>query len=170
MKLIEVARQQRDLLNEGIAWIAVWQQATKNGRHSWFAEDFFPDDSNEEEPIFSDEDKIRLSEIAALDADAVLLNGYLHSWIGSADETLNAADISLGIKRHYDMHNALVGSYLADEDFSPNRREDTELSNIAERDFITSRGYGSISQLHSVFIPASFAASSKPPIPAKSEP
>jgi hypothetical protein len=116
MKIIEVARQQKDLLNEGLAYIAVWQQTQKNGRASWFTEDFFPADSKNEEPVFEDEQKTRLAEIAALDVDAVLLNGYYHGQIGSADEPLNATDISLGIKRHYDMRNALVSSYLADED------------------------------------------------------
>ena len=115
MKIIEVAREQKDLLNEGIAYIALWQQATANGRRSWFTEDFFPADSNAEEPVFDDEQKARLAEIARLDSDAVLLNGYYHAWIGSADEPLKAADISIGLKQHYEQHNALVSGYLAED-------------------------------------------------------
>ena len=115
MKIIEVARQQKDLLNEGIAYVAVWQETTKNGKRSWNTEDIFPDGGvQNDEPVFSDGQKARLAEIAALDADAVLLNGWLHSWIGSIDEPLTAAQIADGIRKHYEMHNFLVSGYLAD--------------------------------------------------------
>jgi hypothetical protein len=117
MKIIEVAREQKDLLNEGIAYIAVWKQMQRNGKASWFTEDVFPDGGvDHDEPIFSDEQKSRLAEIAALDENAVLLNGYIHSWIGSADEPLNAASIAVGIEKHYTMHNALICDYLAGEE------------------------------------------------------
>jgi hypothetical protein len=129
MKIIEVARQQKDLLNEGIAYIAVWQEAQKNGRRSWFTEDIFPDGGVEnDEPIFSGEQKARLTEIAAMDENAVLLNGYVHSWIGSADEPLNASSIAVGIQKHYEIHNALVSGYLADTD------ETDEAEAYAERE------------------------------------
>ncbi|GHU54031.1 hypothetical protein AGMMS49975_13750 [Clostridia bacterium] len=117
MKLIEVARHQRDILNDGMGWVAVWKVALKNGKASWFSEDVFPDDGTKnDEPIFDDEQKARLAEIVELDNNAVLLNGYMHSWIGSADEPLNAASIAKGIENHYEMHNALLKDYLAGED------------------------------------------------------
>jgi hypothetical protein len=116
MKIIEVARQQRELLNEGIAYIAVWQETTRNGKRSWNSEEVFPDGGvMNNEPIFSEEQKARLAEIAALDADAVLLNGWLHSWIGSIETPLTAAEIADGIKKHYEMHNFRISSYLTDE-------------------------------------------------------
>jgi len=115
MKIIEVAREQKDLLNEGIAYIAVWQQSLSNGKRSWFTEDFFPADSSEEEPIFETEQKARLAEIAALDGNAVLLNGYYHARIGSTDEPLSAASIADGLKWHYEQNNALVSGYLAED-------------------------------------------------------
>jgi hypothetical protein len=141
MKLIEVARNQRDLLNEGIAWVAVWKQRQKNGKQSWFSEEIFPDGGVEhDEPIFDDEQKTRLGEILAIDKNAVLLNSYLHSWIGSADEPLGAMSISKGIENHYLMQNALIKHYLAGtmdttESFPPIRREEFEFSNIAEREY-----------------------------------
>lgn len=117
MKIIEVARQQKDLFNEGIAYIVVWQETLKNGRRSWHTEDIFPDGGVEnDEPIFSEEQKMRLAEITALDKDAVLLNGWIHSWIGSIDEPLTAAQIAEGIKKHYEQHNALVSGYLAEDE------------------------------------------------------
>jgi len=119
MKIIEVARTQKDLLNEGIAYIAVWQQAQANGKKSWFTEDFFPVDSKDEEPVFDGEQKARLAEIAGLDGGAVLLNGYYHAWIGSADEPLNAADISIGLKKHYEQRSALVSGYLTEDEPAP---------------------------------------------------
>ncbi|GHU77120.1 hypothetical protein FACS1894188_10790 [Clostridia bacterium] len=117
MKIIEVARKQRDILNDGIGWVAVWKVALKNGKASWFSEDIFPEGGTKnDEPIFDDEQKTRLAEIAELDENAVLLNGYLHSWIGSADEPLNAASIAKGIENHYEMHNALLKDYLTGEE------------------------------------------------------
>ena len=116
MKIIEIARQNREILNEGIAYVAVWQQAQTNGRKSWLSEDFFPTDSDENDVWFSDDDKARFAEIAALDPDAVLLNGYYHSWIGSMDEPLNATQISAGLKKHYEMHSYLIKDYLGGDD------------------------------------------------------
>jgi hypothetical protein len=140
MKLIEVARQQRDLLNEGIAWIAVWKQAQKNGKSSWFTEDIFPDGGVEnDEPIFDEEQKTRLGEILEIDENAVLLNGDLHSWIGSASEPLNATSISKGIENHYLMHDFLISRYFSDED-EPKLTE-AELSNIAEREYAIEPDY-----------------------------
>lgn len=115
MKIIEVAREQRDLLNEGIAYIALWQQTTPNGKRSWCTEDFFPIDSSDEEPVFDSEQTLRLAGITKADSDAVLLNGYYHAWIGSAEEPLSAADIAIGLKRHYEERSALVSTYIAEE-------------------------------------------------------
>lgn len=116
MKIIEVARMQKDLLNEGIAYIAVWQETLKNGQRSWKTEDIFPDSGVEnDEPIFSEEQQARLLEIATLDENAVLLNGWIHSWIGSIEEPLTATQIAEGIKKHYEQHNSLVSGYLAEK-------------------------------------------------------
>lgn len=113
MKIIEVARQQKDLLNEGIAYIAVWQETLKNGQRSWKTEDIFPEGGVEnDEPIFSKEQNERLLEIAILDENAILLNGWIHSWIGSIEEPLTATQIAEGIKKHYEQHNSLVNGYL----------------------------------------------------------
>jgi hypothetical protein len=115
MKIIEVAREQRDLLNEGIAYIAVWTEMQKNGKRSWFTEDFFEEDCNDaDEPIFSEEQLARFAEIVAADENAVLLNGYYSSRIGSADEPLNATQIAEGLKWHYEIHSGLMSGYLAD--------------------------------------------------------
>lgn len=130
MKIIEVAREQKDLLNEGIAYIALWQQATPNGRRSWHTEDFFPVDSNKEEPVFDEEQKARLAEIAELDSEAVLLNGYYHAWIGSADEPLNATGISIGLKKHYEQHNALVSGYLAEDEPAAQNGQEADAETI----------------------------------------
>ena len=130
MKIIEVAREQKDLLNEGIAYIAIWQQALSNGKRSWFTEDFFPVDSNNEEPVFDDGQKARLAEIAALDSDAVLLNGYYHARIGSTDEPLNAASIADGLKWHYEQHNALVSGYLAEDEPNPQDKKEAASETI----------------------------------------
>jgi len=115
MKIIEVARTQRDLLNEGIAFISIWREATKNGKFSWFSEDFHPIEVNDTDPVFEEEQLTRLAEIAAIDENAILLNGYYDSWVGSADEPLNATEIAEGIKRHYEIDNRRIKDYLAGE-------------------------------------------------------
>ena len=120
MKIIEVARMQKDLFNEGIAYIAVWQETLRNGSRSWKTEDIFPDGGVEnDEPIFSKEQEARLEEIAELDKNAVLLNGWIHSWIGSIEEPLTATQIAEGIKKHYEQHNSLVSGYLSDQQSEP---------------------------------------------------
>jgi hypothetical protein len=134
MKIIDVARQQKDLLNEGIAYIAVWQETTKNGKRSWNTEDIFPDGGvQNNEPVFGEEQKARLAEIAELDADAILLNGWLHAWIGSTDEPLTAAQIAEGIKKHYEKHNCLISGYLAHVDDEPSEATEPETVDTSEK-------------------------------------
>jgi hypothetical protein len=131
MKIIDIARQQKDALNEGISYIAVWTIRTKNGKASWFSEDFFPEGGSKDDiPIFDDEQISRLSEIAEIDENAILLNGYCDSWIGSIDEPLNATQISEGIKRHYEMQNRKIADFLAGEN-----DENSENSTETESEF-----------------------------------
>jgi len=112
MKIIEIAREQRDNFNEGMRWIAVWGIKQKNYRLSWFAEDFHPIEVNDTSPVFEPEQLARLAEITAIDRNAILLNGYYDSWVGSEDEPLNAAQIADGIKRHYEMDGGRLSDYL----------------------------------------------------------
>jgi hypothetical protein len=139
MKIIDLAREQRDLLNEGISYIAVWTVRTKNGKASWFSEDFFPEfGSKDDIPIFDEEQISRLSEIAEIDENAILLNGYCDSWIGSIDEPLNATQISEGIKRHYEMQNRRIADFLAGEEDEnseelPETESEFELENEVEK-------------------------------------
>jgi hypothetical protein len=116
MKLIEVARAQKDLLNEGIAFIAVWTQAHKNGNKIWFSQEFSPADVvRENEPIFSEEQLKRFEEILEIDAGAVLLNGFYDSRLGSPKSPKNAADIADGIKWHYENRTLPISSYFPEE-------------------------------------------------------
>ena len=124
MKIIEVAREQRDILNEGIAYIAVWQELQKNGKKSWFTEDFYAEEVNDCEPIFGEEELARFGEIAELDEQAILLNGYYDSWVGSADEPLTAAQIAEGIKRHYELDSKRLKDFLNAEIGSRNAEDD----------------------------------------------
>jgi hypothetical protein len=134
MKIIDIARQQKDALNEGISYIAVWTVRTKNGKVSWFSEDFFPDGGAKDDiPIFDEEQISRLSEIAEIDEKAILLNGYCDSWIGSIDEPLNATQISEGIKRHYEMQNRKIADFLAgEEDENSEELSENETENEIE--------------------------------------
>ena len=130
MKIIEIAREQMDVLNEGIAFVALWQERQPNGRMSWFSQEFFPTEVNDTDPTFEAEDLERLSEIFALDENAVLLNGFYHSWIGSADEPLNAMSISKGLAKHYEIKNSLLADYLAGD----GECEGEDDGNVAEGD------------------------------------
>jgi hypothetical protein len=127
MKIIEVARQQKDLLNEGMAYIAVWAKTHTNGTKIWFTEDFFPEEVNDTDPVFDEEKLARLVEIAEIDEQAILLNGYYDSWIGSADEPLTAAQIADGIKRHYEIDNRRIKGYLAETTKKAESAEPTDL-------------------------------------------
>ena len=132
MKLIEVARQQKDTLNEGIAYVAIWGIKQKNYRMSWFSEDFHPVEVNDTDPVFEAEQLTRLAEIAAIDENAILLNGYYDSWVGSSDEPLNAAEIAEGIKRHYEMEGGRLSEYLAGESETADDEVEIDGSETAE--------------------------------------
>jgi hypothetical protein len=136
MKIIDIARQQKDALNEGISYIAVWTIRTKNGKSSWFSEDFFPEGGSKDDiPIFGEEQISRLSEIAEIDENAILLNGYCDSWIGSIDEPMNATQISEGIKRHYEMQNRKIADFLAgEEDENSEELTEIEIENDVENE------------------------------------
>ena len=123
MKIIEIAREQKDALNEGMAWVAIWGIKQKNYRLSWFAEDFHPIEVNDTCPVFEPEQLARLAEITVIDENAILLNGYYHSWVGSSDDPLTAAQIADGIKRHYEMEGGRLSDFLAGE-----QNEDDEIA------------------------------------------
>ena|GEM_PF-1902425 len=130
MKIIEVAREQKDLLNEGIAYIAVWQEMQRNGKKSWFTEDFYADEVNDCEPIFGEEELARFGEVVELDEQAILLNGYYDSWVGSADEPLTAAQIAEGIKRHYELDGKRLKYFIPQADEVGETEEADEIPDI----------------------------------------
>lgn len=90
MTLREIARECRDEIIDGIAWVAVW----KTGR-SWNAYAFYLDD---EDMIGADELDVA-REAFAQDPGAVLLNGY---YCGHFGEGMVLADIAAAIRYHYE--------------------------------------------------------------------
>jgi len=113
MKLIEIADEQKDLLNEDRnAHFAVWQETQKDGKRGWFTLDIL---------LFDDYDDIagekrHLAEIVTSDSNAILLTGSCFAEFGSADEPLSAANVAKGIKKHYLTHDALISDYLKSEE------------------------------------------------------
>jgi hypothetical protein len=137
MKLIEVARAQKDLLNEGIAFIAVWTQAHKNGNKIWFSQEFFPAEmASENHPIFSEEQLKRFEEILEIDASAVLLNGFYDSRLGSPKNPKNAADIADGIKWHYENRTLPISSYFPEEQCEADEIAAEESEEISESETV----------------------------------
>lgn len=88
--LRDMVSEYQDDLRNGIAWLAFWRE----GR-SWQAEAFHLDLDDTLYP----EDRARLAEIQAADPRAVVVNGYYSGYLG---EEMNVAELSAGVRHHYD--------------------------------------------------------------------
>jgi hypothetical protein len=100
MLLNTIAKENADIIRDGIAWLLVW----KTGR-SWHAESVW---LNPDTDTFEEEDIDMVNEILEQDMNAVMLNGYYCSCFG---EDMPISDISKGIRYHYENHyNLLQGS------------------------------------------------------------
>lgn len=88
--LKEIAKEYRDEIMDGIAWVAIW----KTGR-SWNAKAFW---INADTDMIEDEDMKEAQEIAKADANAIFINEYYTAHMG--DGTLE--DIAAGIRFHYE--------------------------------------------------------------------
>ena len=100
----EIAREHRDEIRLGIAWVVVY----KIGR-SWEAEDFWLDCETDE---FEPEDIARVKEIAKIDENAVMLNGY---YCGHLGEDMSVEDIARGIRWHYENKCNLLADNIPEE-------------------------------------------------------
>ncbi len=87
--LREIAKEYRDEIMDGIAWVAIW----KTGR-SWNAKAFWLDDMG----TIADGEMEAAKAIVAEDAGAIFINEYYCAHMG--DGTLQ--DIATGIRFHYE--------------------------------------------------------------------
>lgn len=80
----EIARQYRDEIMDGIAWVAIW----KTGR-SWNARAFW---LNTDSDMIEDEDMQEARDIVAADANAIFINEYYcaHMGDGKLEEIVSA--------------------------------------------------------------------------------
>lgn len=102
--LRNVVKENKDELQDGIAWVAFW----KEGR-SWQAEYFYLEC---EDDTLCPEDKTRLEEIQEADSSAVILNGY---YCGHLDEEMNVNELAAGVRWHYENGSANDISGFIDE-------------------------------------------------------
>lgn len=86
----EVARQYRDEIMDGIAWVAIW----KIGK-SWNAKAFW---LNTDSDMIEDEDMQEARDIVAADANAIFINEHYCAHMGEG----KLEDIVSGIRFHYE--------------------------------------------------------------------
>lgn len=99
----ELAREYRDEIMDGIAWVAIW----KTGR-GWNARAFWLDVDDK----FEDGEIEEAREIVAEDAGAVFINEYYCAHMGEG--TLE--DIVAGIRFHYENGYNALADWLAEEE------------------------------------------------------
>ncbi len=104
--LIELARNNADVIREGVAWLAIW----KNGR-SWESKVFY---LNTDTGLLESDDIADVEAILAADKNAVILNGYHSAHFGNWEKGSTLEDIKKGIAYHYEYnHNMLADEYRA---------------------------------------------------------
>lgn len=102
MTLKELARDYRDDIMEGIAWVAIW----KVGR-SWNAWDFHLDVDDK----LDADDLAKAKAILAEDENAIMINEYYCAHMG--DGTM--ADVAAGISFHYESGYNLLKDWIRPE-------------------------------------------------------
>lgn len=109
--LKEIAKEYKDEIMEGIAWVAIW----KTGR-SWNAKDFW---LNTDTDMIEDEDMKEAQEIVKADANAIFINEYYTAHMGAG--TLE--DIMAGIRFHYERGFNLLSDSTAYSDAHISEKE-----------------------------------------------
>lgn len=88
--LREIAREYKDEIMDGIAWVAIWKT-----ERSWNAKAFY---LNTDTDMIEDEDMQEARDIVKADANAIFINEYYCAHMGNG--TLE--DIAAGIRFHYE--------------------------------------------------------------------
>lgn len=103
--LKEIAKDYRDEIIDGIAWVTIW----KNGR-SWNASAVWPEDGGYDEGyILHRDDLAELKAISTLDHKAICINGYYMGF----GEDFTLEDIANKILYFYEGRmNQLFGDFL----------------------------------------------------------
>lgn len=102
--LREAVKDWQDELQAGIAWVAFWRE----GR-SWSSDYIYL----ETDDTLTPEDRGRLQEIQRIDPAAVVLNGYYCGYLG---EDMNLAELTAGVRRHYDNGYNNIADFIAAHD------------------------------------------------------
>lgn len=118
----EIARQYKDVIMDGIAWVAIW----KEGK-SWKAQDFW---LNTDTDKIEDEDMDMARDIVAADARAIFINEYFCAHMGEG----KLEDIVNGIRFFYENgYNTLEDNtaYEPGEDITKEEKKE-EIREIAQ--------------------------------------
>lgn len=101
--LKEIAKEQADLIREGIGWAVIWKD-----RRSWGSDYIYlnPEHDQEIDPDYID----RAKEIAEQHSDAILVNGY---YCGHLGEKMTIDELAAGIAWHYDRRAFELSDFVA---------------------------------------------------------
>nr|WP_289766664.1 YodL domain-containing protein [uncultured Acetatifactor sp.] len=135
--LRRIAREYRDEIMDGIAWVAVW----KKGR-SWDASAFWLDDNE----MIKDDEMGSARDIVAADIRAILINEYYCAHMGNG----TVEDIANGIRFHYESGYNLLresSAYRPGIDFRLPPHRDKILDTAREFDSIDREHGWSVSDI-----------------------
>ncbi len=102
----QAAQDVIDIARDGIGWIALW----KDGK-GWMSKDFWPDQDRAGRLTFEDYEIEQLRSIAALDPQAILVNGWEHNL---GDNTCMTRDtLADALRWQYSLQHYLVADAVA---------------------------------------------------------
>lgn len=106
MTLKKIVRDQIDIARDAIAWIALWKVG-----NSWFSTCFWPEDFDNDEPVFSSEDIEQMQKICHDDQRAILTNAYYRN-LGSL-ENMTQKSLEDGLFTAYVLHRSMMNNYCS---------------------------------------------------------
>lgn len=106
-KLYDVAKELKDIAEEGIGWLVVWKKD-----NSWHGAAVWPDyEESTDTMVFQHDERERLEEIVNEDPDAILVNSYVHN-LGVEDYRVGSARLEDNLRYHYKHKTSLAADYI----------------------------------------------------------
>lgn len=106
-KLYDVAKDLKDVAEEGIGWLLVWREA-----HGWKGAAVWPDYDEGTDTMTFQKDELAEVEAAVLeDEDALLVNSCVHN-LGVEDYRVGSARLEDNLRYHYKHKTSLAADYI----------------------------------------------------------
>lgn len=106
-KLYDVAKELKDVAEEGIGWLLVWREG-----HGWKGIAVWPDyDEDTDSMTFQPDELAVVEKVVEDDEDAILVNSYVHN-LGVEDYRVGSARLEDNLRYHYKHKTSLAVDYI----------------------------------------------------------